>query len=1344
MLKSTLKRQDFRHAIGWIQGVALLLFVTTSAWGAIATDATVSTNRSGFLPNIVSPAFSTASANELLLAFVSTDATSPGITVTGVTGAGLTWNLVRRTNVQLGTSEIWRAFAANRLSNVTVQANLSQSVAASLTVVSFTGVDSSGTNGSGAIGATGSGNANPGAPTASLVTTRGNSWIFGVGNDWDRAIARTVPNDQALVNQYLATVGDTYWMQRQSAPTPAGGTTVTISNPGPATDRYNLTIVEVLAAPASGAGSTVSGAITPSTLGSDATLTLSQGGTTVSTATAASNGSYSFAGVANGTYTVTPSKAGIAFSPASRSVTVSGTNATVAAFTATTVPSVTSTVSGAITPSSFGSGATVTLSQGGTTVSTAIADTNGSYSFAGVANGTYTVTASKAGIDFSPASRSVTVSGTNATIAAFTATSSGTISSDGIATDATVSTNRSGFLPNIVSPAFSTASANELLLAFVSTDATSPGITVTGVTGAGLTWNLVRRTNAQLGTSEIWRAFAANRLSNVTVQANLSQSVAASLTVVSFTGVDSSGTNGSGAIGATGSGNANPGAPTASLVTTRGNSWVFGVGNDWDRPIARTVPNDQALVNQYLATVGDTYWMQRQSAPTPASGTTVTISNPGPATDRYNLTIVEVLAAPASGAGSTVSGAITPSTLGSDATVILSQNGTTVSTAIAASNGNYSFAGVASGTYTVTPSKAGIAFSPVSRSVTVSGTNATVAAFTATAVPGVTSTVSGALTPSSFGNGATVTLSQGGTTVSTATAASNGSYSFAGVANGTYTVTASKAGIAFSPASRGVTVGGTNATVAAFTATAAVSGTISPVGTGAGTLVVLVGANLTLTKTADSSGNFSFTDLQPGGYTVTPSKTGYTFIPASRTVTISSGSITANFTASGSATNLTVNGAQRFQTMDGMGVNINVNSWNNGELKPALDFFIATNGSTLFRVIRDPLDWVAREELIPALHALDPSTLQQVYETAKMQDIWKTIGYLNQQGIEGSQIILNFMGWTPSWLGGGGSYGVASYITPGKEQEFATMIASLVYYGKTVKGLDFTYLTPMNEQDWNCLEGPCVTSTQYTTILHELADELNTMGVVDMRFVGPDTANVGASISYISQMMADSTVAGLTDHLALHDYGSSPVSPGTAYPGKNYWFTETSAWCSTCDAGGDGPPNEWSFAVQTCDLALGDIRNGFAAVLLWEGYDSYWYHHNASSLWGLLAYDSDTGLYTPRKRAYANAQLNHFIRAGDIVIRSSESIASVPAIVTVYNPATGKAAIIGRNSGNSPITINGQLLDLPAMSTLALYETNPSMNLSRKGDVSVAGGFFTAQISADSIFTLTNQSIDQD
>ena len=56
---------------------------------------------------------------------------------------------------------------------------------------------------------------------------------------------------------------------------------------------------------------------------------------------------------------------------------------------------------------------------------------------------------------------------------------------------------------------FSTSSGNELLLAFVAADNVSgTNTTVVSVSGGGLVWQLVKRSNGQRGTSEIWRAFA--------------------------------------------------------------------------------------------------------------------------------------------------------------------------------------------------------------------------------------------------------------------------------------------------------------------------------------------------------------------------------------------------------------------------------------------------------------------------------------------------------------------------------------------------------------------------------------------------------------------------------------------------------------------------------------------------------------------------------------------------------------------------------------------------------------------------------------------------------------------
>jgi len=63
------------------------------------------------------------------------------------------------------------------------------------------------------------------------------------------------------------------------------------------------------------------------------TMTLSGAGT--GTTTTNSSGTYSFSGLANGTYTVTPSLSGYTFTPSSQSVTISGANRTGINFTST-------------------------------------------------------------------------------------------------------------------------------------------------------------------------------------------------------------------------------------------------------------------------------------------------------------------------------------------------------------------------------------------------------------------------------------------------------------------------------------------------------------------------------------------------------------------------------------------------------------------------------------------------------------------------------------------------------------------------------------------------------------------------------------------------------------------------------------------------------------------------------------------------------------------------------------------------------------------------------------------------------------------------------------------------
>jgi hypothetical protein len=151
----------------------------------------------------------------------------------------------------------------------------------------------------------------------------------------------------------------------------------------------------------------LSGAVSGDTL-SGVTITVT--GTATASATTDSSGNYSVTGVYDGSYTMTPSKTGYTFTPSSLAVTVSGVAVTGKNFVATANAAPTYSISGAVS-GAVQSGVTVTLSGVGS--ATTISNGSGNYTFAGLVNGSYTITPSMTGYTFSPANATANVSGGN-------------------------------------------------------------------------------------------------------------------------------------------------------------------------------------------------------------------------------------------------------------------------------------------------------------------------------------------------------------------------------------------------------------------------------------------------------------------------------------------------------------------------------------------------------------------------------------------------------------------------------------------------------------------------------------------------------------------------------------------------------------------------------------------------------------------------------------------------------------------------------------------------------------------------------------------------------------------
>jgi hypothetical protein len=214
--------------------------VTVTVTLAPAVDRLVSVDGTGTRST---PIFSTTTAGEVLVAFAASDgpgtANAQSLTISG---AGLVWTRVRSAAGRPGVVEIWTATAPAPLTNVTVTS--AQAVTAggpynqSLTVVAFTGISGVGAS-----------NAVSGLSTnasAGLVTQAAGSLVYGVGNDFDRAVTRTVGAGQTKVHEFFAPTGDTFWVQSANAPSVAAGATVTLNATVPApADQFNFAVVEL-------------------------------------------------------------------------------------------------------------------------------------------------------------------------------------------------------------------------------------------------------------------------------------------------------------------------------------------------------------------------------------------------------------------------------------------------------------------------------------------------------------------------------------------------------------------------------------------------------------------------------------------------------------------------------------------------------------------------------------------------------------------------------------------------------------------------------------------------------------------------------------------------------------------------------------------------------------------------------------------------------------------------------------------------------------------------------------------------------------------------------------------
>ncbi|MCP4134251.1 MAG: carboxypeptidase regulatory-like domain-containing protein [bacterium] len=203
--------------------------------------------------------------------------------------------------------------------------------------------------------------------------------------------------------------------------------------------------------------------------------------------------------------------------------------------------------------------------------------------------------------------------------------------------------------------------------------------------------------------------------------------------------------------------------------------------------------------------------------------------------------------------------------------------------AISNSDGAYTFSVLPAGTYTISPSQTGYHFTPGTINVDFETGSLSIAD-----IKGIENSFSGSVLLNGSGlDGVSLTIS-GTEKTETVLTASDGSYLFGTIPNGTYTITVSKTGYHFSPASFSVTM---NSSVCSNPGILAVENSVSGkiVNPGyylPGVTVTLSGNGISQTAESGTGGVYSFAPVPDGTYTITPSSNGFNFTPESRTVSV--------------------------------------------------------------------------------------------------------------------------------------------------------------------------------------------------------------------------------------------------------------------------------------------------------------------------------------------------------------------------------------------------------------------------------------------------------------------------
>lgn len=446
----------------------------------------------------------------------------------------------------------------------------------------------------------------------------------------------------------------------------------------------------------------------------------------------------------------------------------------------------------------------------------------------------------------------------------------------------------------------------------------------------------------------------------------------------------------------------------------------------------------------------------------------------------------------------------------------------------------------------------------------------------------------------------------------------------------------------------------------------------------------------------------------------------------------------------GSISRITVDPRERFQTIDGFGVNFTGPYFRDSQ-KPMFDMLIEDLGATIFRVV----PYLVYSNWEEVNDNDDPNVMNweyynDRYSTPIFEAAWAALRYLNSRRI---RPVIALMGPAPDWMvddkapppqhkvcKGGAEASKPSHLNPAMYDEFAEEVVSMVVYARTKARIDFEYFSPFNETDCYPAEGPRIDPNEAPKVLDSIARRLKKEGLGDVKLTVADQAIV--TNNYIGPVLEDPELMKQVGVFTFHTYGQDSVGPqverikASKYPHVPVWLTEYGD-LNDLDKSSE---NDWKqFSLTANRRALTALNQGASAELFFNAFDDYEECARRLTFYGLFR--KHDPVYSPRKRYYATKQLYHFVRPGAQRIAVTSDALGV-TVSAFRNASTNSLVIVGVKQGGP----NRIQIALPRSDTMPaaweLYETTRNVDCLKVDTVAVRDGVAEIDLPDEAVFTL--------